>query len=129
MFAATPPSPAFQANKTTDARTAKIRALNDAFRQRLPRPVNGCRLIVTDGVGSLPPSQFADLLLAVRSFEEFSSDNDPHGEHDFGSVERNGTRYFWKIEAYDEWMQFGSSDPTNPAVTTRVLTVMRADEY
>jgi hypothetical protein len=30
---------------------------------------------------------------------------------------------------YDRKTEFGSSDPADPAVTTRVLTIMRADEY
>ena len=30
---------------------------------------------------------------------------------------------------YDRATEFGSPDPTDPAVTTRVLTIMRADEY
>jgi hypothetical protein len=117
------------AARGTDTRTAKIRALNDAFRQHLPRPSNGCRLIVTVGVSALSPEQIADILLAVRTFANFSPDNDPHGEHDFGAIEHDGVGYFWKLDAYDEWMQFGSPDPSDPSVTTRVLTIMRADEY
>jgi hypothetical protein len=110
-------------------RAAKIRSLNDAFRTRLPRPMSGCRLIVTDGVNSLPPHHFAQLLLAVRSFADFTYDNDPHGEHDFGSIEHVGQRYYWKIDYYDQWMQFGSPDASDPAVTTRALTIMLASEY
>jgi hypothetical protein len=34
-------------------------------------------------------------------------------------------RYFWKIDYYDLAGECGSSDPANPAVTRRVLTVMR----
>jgi hypothetical protein len=56
-------------------------------------------------------------------------DNDPHGEHDFGAFEVAGVRFFWKIECYDRAMEFGSEDPSDPAQTTRVLTIMLADEY
>ena len=65
----------------------------------------------------------------MRRFDSFDPDNDPHGEHDFGEVEVGGLRFFWKIDAYDRALLGGSPDPANPAVTTRVLTIMRADEY
>jgi hypothetical protein len=51
-----------------------------------------------------------------------------HGEHDFGSFELCGRRFFWKID-YERAMKYGSEDPSDPAQTTRVLTVMLADEY
>lgn len=55
--------------------------------------------------------------------------NDPHGEHDFGSVEFLGRKFFWKLDYYDAAMEFGSDDPADLAKTTRVLTVMLAEEY
>jgi hypothetical protein len=42
---------------------------------------------------------------------------------------KGGVRYFWKVDCYDRATEFGSPDPTDPAVTTRVLTILRADEY
>jgi hypothetical protein len=117
------------AKRGSDERTIKIRDLNDAFRKRLPRSGKTGRLNVTAGVAALAPERLAHLLLSVRAFDAFPSENDPHGEHDFGSIEQEGTRFFWKIDCYDQWMQFGSPDPTDLTVTIRVLTIMRADEY
>ncbi len=37
-------------------------------------------------------------------------------------------RCFWKIEYYDRATEMGSPDPADPAVTTRVLTITRADK-
>ncbi|MGO9419614.1 DUF3768 domain-containing protein [Roseiarcus sp.] len=47
---------------------------------------------------------------------------DPHRRARFGAVPLH--RIY-----YDRATEFGSPDPADPAVTTRVLTIMRADEY
>jgi hypothetical protein len=66
----------------------------------------------------------------VRSFSAFDRDNDPHAEHDFGSFESDGEQFFFKIDCYAaNDMESGSEDPSDPEQTTRVLTIMRADEY
>jgi hypothetical protein len=106
-------------------RTQRIRALNDTFRQTFI----GGRVLVTPGVRELPVDTNSTLLAQVRTFDAFTEDNDPHQEHDFGSIEIGGERFFWKIDYYDKACEFGSEDPADPAQTTRVLTIMRADEY
>jgi hypothetical protein len=110
---------------TTVSTAERIRALNDAFR----RTFVGGMVMMTAGVEALPLEQCRGLLAKVRAFDAFSDDNDPHGEHDFGSIDEGGVRHFWKIDYYDRATEMGSPDPTDPAVTTRVLTIMRADEY
>ena len=104
---------------------ARIRALNDAFR----RTFDGGRVVETPGVVELREADRIALLLAVRRFESFDPEDDPHGEHDFGAVEVGGQRFFWKIDAYDLALLGASPNPGDPTVTARVLTVMRADEY
>jgi hypothetical protein len=103
----------------------QIQQLNDAFR----RSFVGGVVVVTAGFESLPPDRRCAILRKVRAFDQFNADNDPHGEHDFGLIEDGGARYFWKIEYYDRDMELMSPDPADPSVTTRVLTVMLADEY
>jgi hypothetical protein len=103
----------------------RIRALNDAFR----RSFVGGKVVVTDGFESLTAKQRGLILSKVRTFHQFNEDNDPHGEHDFGLIEDGDVRCFWKIDYYDTDMELMSPDAADPSVTTRVLTVMLADEY
>lgn len=104
---------------------AAIQKLNDAFRQTF----SGGTVLLTSGVQSLPSDVQARLLRAVATFSDFTNENDPHGEHDFGSCVIAGKTFFWKIDCYDASMEYGSPDPTDPSITKRVLTIMFADEY
>ena len=60
---------------------------------------------------------------------DFTPDNDPHNEHDFGSFEIDDLKFIFKHDYYDKSMQYGSEDPGEPKKTTRVLTIMLTDEY
>ncbi len=102
------------------------RDLNDAFRMTFI----GGRVMITRGISGLPFPVRESVLARVRSFDDFTPDNDPHGEHDFGSFEHDSAgRVFWKIDCYDPTLTYGSSDPADPKVTVRVLTIMLASEY
>lgn len=107
------------------ARAARIRTLNDAFRQSFV----GGTVMFTAGVAAMSAPERCALLRAIRAFSAFDTGNDPYGEHDFGAVDQDRQRYFWKIDCYDATMAFGSPDPMDPEVTRRVLTVMLAEEY
>jgi hypothetical protein len=110
---------------TSLTKTDAIRALNDAFR----RTFVGGAVMITAGIEDMPAEQRRSLLEKVRAFDAFSEDNDPHGEHDFGAVDEGGARCFWKIDYYDRKTETGSPDPADPSVTTRVMTIMLAEEY
>ena len=104
---------------------AKIAELNDHLR----RTFAGGRVLMTAAVAALDPTVLAAVLEKVRTFADFSADNDPHREHDFGVVTVEGERYFWKVDYYDLSMDFGSEDPSDPTVTTRVLTIGHVSDY
>src|ERR1700693_3274984 len=104
---------------------AEIRRLNDAFRNSM----TGGRVMLTHGVDTLPSDVKAMVIRRVATFSDFTPDNDPHGEHDFGNFTLAGRKFFFKLDAYDAEMQFGSEDPADPSKTTRVLTIMLASEY
>jgi Protein of unknown function (DUF3768) len=112
-------------NTATDSKADRIRSLNDAFR----RTFIGGAVMITAGVEAMPLDQRRSLLQKIRSFDAFSEDNGPHHEHDFGSIDEAGVRCFWKIDYYDKKTEFGSPDPADPAPTTRVMTIMLAEEY
>jgi hypothetical protein len=110
---------------SAEAKWAKIRELNDRFRTTMA----GGQVLMTAGVNALPSDIKAMVIQRVVTFSDFNTDNDPHGEHDFGSFMLAGRKFFFKIDYYDAKMEFGSEDPADPAKTTRVLTIMLAEEY
>lgn len=97
----------------------KIAELNDAFRR------GGSGVTITVGVQAL--EDVMGLLETVREFDEFTEGNDPHREHDFGSIIWQGKKVFWKVDYYDQRLEYGE-DPLSPDCR-RVLTVMLASEY
>ena len=107
------------------ARKKKIRELNDRFRQTF----QGGQVFMGRDISFLSiPEQLA-LVDKVKNFNEFNQGNDLYKEHDFGTVELNGVSYNWKIDYFDENMQYHSPDKSNPEVTNRVMTIMLAEEY
>ena len=108
---------------------ATIAQKNDEFRKAiLTNPQNeGGKAVLTAGIAGLDTDELAEVLTAVKNFSEFSVDNNPHGENDFGSVTVDGEKVFWKIDYYaDKNIDCGTEDTRN---AYRVLTIMFASEY
>jgi hypothetical protein len=103
--------------------TEKLHRLNDRFRRSM---AFGGSVMLTTGVACLDSKRKVELL---RTFDSYAPDNDPHREHDFGAIDLGAIRYFWKIDYCDLSQTVASPDPAKLAVTHRVLTIMRADEY
>ena len=103
----------------------QIRELNDKFRKTFI----GGQVLITNGIDSLEPTLKARVLQKVREFNDFDYKNDPYNEHDFGSLEVDDVQVFWKIDYYDLNHEFCSEDPSNPALTNRVLTILLPEEY
>jgi hypothetical protein len=109
----------------SNVNSKRIQALNDQFRKTF----QGGKVVMTRGIQALGDGAVADILNQVRVFSNFNKDNDLYGEHDFGSFTAHGEKVFFKLDYYDAACEFGSSNPADPAVTTRVLTIMLASEY
>lgn len=107
------------------SRSKMIASLNDSFRQTF----KGGRVFLTAVVANLGEPTVREILIRVQSYSDFGDGIDPYGEHDFGSIKILGARFFWKIDYFDETGQHGSEDPADSAKTTRVMTIMLAEEY
>lgn len=118
----------------SDDTSQLVRELNDRFRRSVldaraetEPPGQG---VMTQGVSAIPSVDRLGAIEAVRTFEDFTGDNDPYEEHDFGSFEQGGEKLFWKIDVYaDATCRAGSEAPHDLAQSYRVLTIMLASEY
>jgi hypothetical protein len=106
-----------------------IRLLNDAMRAAGPSSSATARWVMTSGIQRLGAAVVAAVIEKVRTFDAFSQANDPHGEHDMGSIEIAQQKVYWKIDYYNIALDAGSPDPSDERLTCRVLTIMCADEY
>ncbi len=106
-------------------RAEAIRGLNDALR----RFGLGGRIVVTAGLAALGADTVDQVFRAIEGFAEFSGESDPDGEHEFAMLRVGKLKVIWKIDYYDRQSKFQSPDPSDPAVTVRVMTVMLAEEY
>ena len=109
----------------TNPHVDRIRQLNDRLRMTL----TGGKIMLTNGVVALAPETHELIIGALNRYDDFDADNDPYREHDFGMIVVNGQELLFKIDYYDLDLNYHSPDPSDPSVTTRVLTVMLADEY
>lgn len=100
-------------------RATRIAELNDVFRRSVANTV------ITPGVMVL--EDVLGLMRRVYEYKDFNEDNDPYGEHDFGSFDWHGEKIFWKINYYEKEYQY-YCDPLSPECK-RVMTVMLAEEY
>jgi hypothetical protein len=105
--------------------TDRIRMLNDELRKHLL----GGGAIITAGIAALGPEAVERLVKTIAVFDNFCHANDPHEEHDFGSFRFDDVDVIFKIDYYDKSLNYHSPDAADPAVTERVITIMRADEY
>ncbi|TXG76676.1 DUF3768 domain-containing protein [Patescibacteria group bacterium] len=108
-------------NSTSISQVELVAQLNDAARS------NAVNYMATGGIMALDEVTISDIFVGVQNFTQFTEDNDPYGEHDFGSLEVQGHKVFWKIDYYDQQLQYGV-EPLDPDCR-RVVTIMLAEEY
>tara|TARA_B100000678_G_C18074993_1_gene448295 strand:+ start:308 stop:646 length:339 start_codon:yes stop_codon:yes gene_type:complete len=108
------------------ARRAIIACLNDHFRSSS----GDGWVFLSATIADLPEPVSAEIINAVATFDAFTPDNDPHGEHDCAMLTVGKHRVIWKIDYYRDTRSGKSDpDPADATTTLRVLTIMLAEEY
>lgn len=102
-------------------KATKIAELNDAARS------NAANYMIAGRIIALDERTLSEIYVRVQNFTDFNEDNDPHGEHDFGSLEVRGHKVFWKIDYYDQELEYGV-EPLDPDCR-RLVTIMSAEDY
>ena len=113
---------------------ALIAAQNDAFRRSIlgTTPVADApqgQFVMTRGVAALGLDEQLELPRRVAAFDTFIAESDPQGWHEMGVIDFDGTTVWFKLDLYDVNYQFGSPEPSDPAQTRRVLTLLLPSEY
>jgi hypothetical protein len=122
------------------ARAKTIAELNDQLRkapdwkitlQTLTTLISesGHQWRITPEVSYLPQEQLSELISKVQEFDDFTAENDPGGEHNFGKVMQDNVDYYWKISYYDLDFQSHHVNLTDPTKARRILILMKAKEY
>jgi hypothetical protein len=108
-----------------NSKSDRIRTLNDHLRTTF----TGGLIVVTRSIAELDEGLRTQVLLAVREFNQFGPDSDPHDEHDMAFFDFDGDRYFFKLDYFDVNARFHSPDPSDPECTCRVLTIGHHSDY
>lgn len=103
----------------------EIKILNDNLRKYLI----GGEIILTQNIEVKTYEEIAEIMLKIHHFDNFTHDSDPYGEHDFESFDYNDEKIYWKIDYYDQSMQYLSLNLTDIAETVCVVIVMLASEH
>ena len=85
--------------------------------------------MMTSGIQALGQAAVNEILNKIRTFDAFTKDNDPWGEHDCALLTVGGNKVMFKIDYYDRDLQYASPDPSEAMKTCRVMTILLAEEY
>ena len=102
-----------------------IATLNDTFRKTF----TGGQVLLTAGIAAMSSEDKANIISLVQNFNDFTPDNNPYSENDFGTFDYKGEKILWKIDYYDLNNKYHSEDPSNPDITNRILTIMTVYEF
>jgi hypothetical protein len=101
----------------------QIRDKNDFLRKSLPNLPLPHKVVFAEGASGHHPVVLYEVIEKIRDFKDFTEEDDPYKEHDFGTVEAGGTEFFWKIDYTDEAYENFKTDGI------RIFTIMEASEW
>jgi hypothetical protein len=101
-----------------------VRQFNDQCRKTF----SACTILVAPIVEGLPDDEKATLIEAVRTFEQFNDEDDPHHEHQFDRIELFGKSWCWLFLYYDDMLRLCSKCPPAAKKTDRILLIMDMEE-
>jgi hypothetical protein len=122
-------------------RTTEIAALNDAARAG---SLATSKTVFTRSLADIlagedpdPGTRQLNLMMGQRALRRLINEtpiepgNDPHGERDFGVVEHQGQKIFWKVDVYanDGTFSWGSETPWDAQKSFRLVTIMLASDW
>ena len=117
----------------------KIALLNDELRKSLTdgkifKAESKDKVLITRGASKFINNNLSSVgrmkfLNNVALYTNFTEDNNPYGERDFGNFMYQKEKIFWKIDYKDNSMMYHSPDASDPSQTIRVLTIMKASEW
>mgnify|MGYP001412358682 CR=1 FL=1 len=122
-------------------RAAEIAALNDAARAG---SLVTSKTVFTRALADIlagedpdPDTRQLNLMMGQRALRRLINEtpigpgNDPHGERDFGVVEHQSHKIFWKVDVYanDGMFVWGSEVPWDAQQSFRIVTVMLASDW
>ena len=107
-----------------------IRNINDLFRKTFDKKYGvvflsnqTARLFEQGSPG------FFEMINAIRTFDNFTSGDDPYKEHDFFSIVIQDEKLFIKIDYYTPDLKGGSEYPECIDRCQRVLNIIHSSDY
>ena len=112
-------------------------AQNDAFRRHVcldapfpaDMPVLDGGLVVGTSIRRLGLPFVLDCMKAIGGIDVFPAEADPKGHRDRGSVGVSGQPVWFFIDPYDRDIRFGSPAPDDPALTSRILSILLPSDW
>lgn len=111
-------------------RTETIARLND--RARLGLDPSARTVITRNCLATFcDPDTIDAVLVQAELFAAFRRCNfsDDSPERDFAAITFRDHKIWLKIDCYDEALEYGSEDPANASITTRVITILLPEDY